>query len=252
MNHSLPVKILFLFCLTTGLILIAGNSARSQTGALDLFPTPKENNFILSWSCDSYVPADYLGKALPTRGSRVKVVATPTKMLAQHPDTFYYRWLLDGDIMGWAYGVGKSTFEFTVGRWAGNDHEVESQILDAGENLLARNFITIPVVDPEIILAQPKTDYAVKETLWAQTGQNISLTAIPLFFHIKNSSEVNFEWQMDNELLVPKEQKDLNQVVVKVPKGELIQLLVKNLRLLATHKQDPLQQAVVNLMINIR
>lgn len=246
------LKFATLFGLATGLVLIAGNFAQSQTDVLDLSPTTKENNFILSWSCDSYVPADYLGKALPTHGSKVKVVATPTKMLAQHPDTLYYRWLLDGDIMGWAYGVGKSTFEFTVRKWAGNDHEVESQILDANENLISRNFVTIPVVAPEILLTQPKTDYAFRETLWTQTGQNLVLTAIPLFFPIKNPSEVNFEWKYAGELLSAQDQKNLDQLTLKIPKGKLDQPLVKELSVLATHKQDPLQQSVVNLTINIR
>jgi len=42
-----------------------------------------EINITLTWSADTYVPLDYPGKALPTRGSNIEVVATLSRDVAK-------------------------------------------------------------------------------------------------------------------------------------------------------------------------
>lgn len=241
-----------LICLIAGVVWFAQNSAQSQGLNLSLSPQSKENNFVLSWSADSYVPADYEGKALPTRGSEIRVVAEPTKKISQDPEKLTYRWLLDNDIAGYASGQGKSVFRFRATKWAGDTHEIESQVLDEKETLISRNVISVKIAEPELLIKQATGNYALKESLSAFTGQDVKILAIPLFFHIKNLGEVAWQWRFDNQTLSSPDQKDLNQLTLKIPKGNLSNLLKKDLSVSAANKKDDYQQGAVNLTIEIR
>lgn len=209
-------------------------------------------DFILTWSADSYVPPAYQGKALPTRLSKVKVAVLPTKKLAYDPEKLYYRWLLDNEIAGKSGGQGKSAFNFLVTHWGGNAHEIESQILDENENMLARNFISIPVVEAQTLLLQPASDYATENNVTVKTGRELNLLATPLFFHIKNPNELNFEWNFDGQTLSSADQKDLNRFTLKIPAGTLTESLLRQLKLYVTHKLDEFQQTVNDLTIEIK
>jgi len=209
-------------------------------------------NFILAWSSDSYVPPNYQGKALPTRLSRVKVVALPTKKLSADPDWLAYRWLLDGQVAGRDSGQGKSSFNFLVTHWGGDSHEIELQILDSQENTIGRNFISIPVVEAETLLLPPQSDYAAKNQITAKTGQELNLLATPLFFHIKNLTELNFEWNFDGQILSSADQKNLNRFTLKIPTGALTESLLRQLKLYVTHKLDEFQQTSNDLTIEIK
>lgn len=237
------LKILFLISLAGLVIFMPTQSPQAQDISGD---------FILTWSADSYVPAAYQGKALPTRLSKVRVVALPTKKLAYDPEKLYYRWLLDNEIAGKSGGQGKSAFNFLVTHWGGNAHEIESQILDENENMLARNFISIPVVEAQTLLLQPASDYAAQDKITAGTGQQLNLFASPLFFHIKNLAELNFEWNFDGQTLTSTDQKDLNRFTLKIPAGTLTESLLRQLKLYVAHKLDEFQQTINDLTIEIK
>jgi hypothetical protein len=209
-------------------------------------------NFILVWSSDSYVPSNYQGKALPTRLSRVKVVALPIKKLSADQTWLYYRWLLDGQVAGRDSGQGKSAFNFLVTRWGGDSHEIELQTLDSQENVIGRNFISIPVVEAETLLLPPQNDYAAKNQITAKTGQEFNLLATPLFFHIKNLAELNFEWNFDGQILSSTDQKNLNIFTLKIPAGNLTESLMRQLKLDVSHKTDQFQRTVNDLTIEIK
>lgn len=209
-------------------------------------------NFILTWSSDSYVPATYQGKALPTRLSHVKVVALPTKKLATDPAWLDYRWLLDGQVAGRDSGQGKSVFNFMATKWGGDSHEIQMQIIDAQENVLSQNSVSVPVVEAQTLLGQPNSDYAAQDTTTAKTGQQLNLLATPLFFHIKNLDELNFEWNFDGQTLSSANQKDLNRFTLKIPAGNLTEVLMRQLKLYVTHKLDEFQQTINDLTIEIK
>ncbi|TSC53321.1 MAG: hypothetical protein LiPW39_333 [Parcubacteria group bacterium LiPW_39] len=243
MSKKIFLKIFILTLLMTMSCFWPAQSPRAQDVS---------GNFILAWSSGSYVPANYQGKALPTRLSRVKVVVLPTKKLSQDPEKLYYRWLLDNEIAGKSGGQGKSAFNFWVTRWGGDYHEIESQIVDENENIIARNFISIPVVEAQTLLWRPNSDYAAQDKITAKTGQQLNLFAAPLFFHIKNLAELNFEWNFDGQTLTSADQKDLNRFTLKIPAGTLTESLLRQLKLYVTHKVDQFQQTLNDLTIEIK
>ena len=209
------------------------------------------NDFILHWSTDTYTPPDYQGKALPTRGSKIKAVATPTKKLSVNPDALFYRWLLDDEIMGQA-GQGKSVFEFTADKWPGGYHEVESQILDARENIIWRGTVSIKIVNPEVLIRQPNNAYSAKDKLTTKTGLDLELKAAPLFFNIGQINELSFDWRVDNVNLSWSEEKNPESLKLKIPQANLSSVLTKNLSLVVFRKIDQLQRVLLDLNIEIQ
>ncbi len=210
------------------------------------------DNFVLTWSSDSYIPQNYEGRALPTHSSKISVVVLPIKKLSPDPETLYYRWLLDNRVFGANSGQGKSSFDFVATKWGGEAHDIELQILDADGNLAESYFISIPIVEPQILLVTPASNYTAKDSLAAQTNQEINLFAMPLFFSIKNISELNFEWSFDGSAIPNSDPKNLNRFVLKIPAGELSELLLHELKLYATKQQNELEVASNNLIIEIR
>ena len=209
-------------------------------------------NFILAWSSDSYLPPGYPGRALPSRLSRVRVTAMPVEKLTYNPDQLSYRWLLDEQVAGRDSGPGKSAFTFTVTKWGGDSHEVQLQILDLGGNVIGQNSLLIPVVEPQTLLVASNENYAAQDTLPARTGQEINLLAAPLFFAVKALDELNFEWNFDGQTLTSADQKNLNRFTLKIPAGNLVQSLWRQLKLYVSRKVDELQQSSNELMIEIK
>jgi hypothetical protein len=220
---------------------------------INLFGSPSaSDDFVLSWSSDSYVPNTYLGKALPTRGSEIRMVIEPTKKLAQDPQKLSYRWLLDDGLAGYASGQGKSVFRFQVTKWAGAAHNVSVQILDASGNLLALKSQAIRIVNPEVLLTKTDNSYALQNTLNVGTGQQINFYAIPLFFHIEDLAQVLWQWTFADQAIAASDQKDSNLLALTIPQGKLSQTIEKNLSVSATNKDDQYQQAAASLYVNIK
>ena len=211
-----------------------------------------DNDFLLAWSSASYVPQEYKGRALPSNGSLVKVFALPTKDLARSQESFYYRWLLDNELAYSANGQAKSYFNFTITKWGGDKHEVECQILDSDENIIWRGFLTIGVVDPEVLLKTGTSNYALSDSLATNTGRDLNFTAWPLFFRAQQPSDLTFEWTLDQQTLSANEGKNPNYLTIKIPSGKLSESLFKNLSLLVKNKADELQQLRMDLIIEIK
>jgi len=210
------------------------------------------SDFILTWSANSYIPLSYEGKALPSRGSSIKVSAIPTRKLTQNPDILYYRWLLDGDIMGWAQGQGKSSFKFTVTKWGGASHEIESQILDSEENVLWRGSLSVKIVNPQVLFKTNGNNYAARDSLTATTGQNLTFIAEPLFFNAQKISDLIFNWTLDGQTPISLNEKNPNQMTIKIPAGNLSASIFKDLSVFIQNKIDELQQSKANLSVEIK
>ena len=213
------------------------------------------NDFILTWSANSYIPPSYEGRALPSRGSKIEVFALPVKKLAQNPDYLYYRWLLDDDVVGWANGIGKQSFKFMAEKWAGDFHKIESQILDSQQRvILSQGSIYIKIVNPDILISDPNNDYySITEKIATRTGKKIKLTARPFFFNISKIADLNFNWRFeDQELFGPNEESNPNLLFLTIPKGNLNKTLYKNLYLSASPKSNSGEQASINLSVEIK
>ena len=236
-------------CLVFGL-LIKEPQAQILLGPQNSVIGP--NDLTLIWSSKSYVPPQYQGKALPSRGSKITVAALPVKKLTVNPETYYYNWVLDGDIAGYANGRGNISFIFTASAPGNSAHQVELAILNSEGFVLNKYAVSIPIVEPQAVLWQSETGYAAKDTFVTSPGRTINFTAVPLFFNIKSPADINFDWYFADQQLTSPDQKDADKLSLKIPAGELAQSLIKTLKVILTNKNDRLQQISNVLNIEIK
>ena len=234
--------IIILFSLVAG-AYFASSTPNSQAAASD---------WTLTWSSDSYVPPGYEGKALPARGGLIKVHALPVKKLTTNPDFLYYRWLLDGKLVYSAQGQGKSTLSFRATKWGGDSYEVACQILDSQDNVLWRSSLAIRVASPQVLLKLEDSSYALKNSLLAKTGENLTLIALPFFFRAADLAGLSFSWQLDSATLASPDEKNPDQLTIKIPAAALPESVFKTLSLAVKNKLDQLQQFALELIIEIK
>jgi len=72
-----------------------------------------EQGVTLTWTTDTYVPLNYYGKALPSRGSNVEVVAQ-LDSLQLNPEELNFNWFLNNHIQKEGSGINKQIFIFTI------------------------------------------------------------------------------------------------------------------------------------------
>ncbi len=234
------------------LLLIALIGAGAYLAPLSPATQAADNDFLLTWSSDSYVPLDYEGKALPSRGSLLKINAIPTKKLATNPDFLYYRWLLDDELVYSTPGQGKSSLLLRVTKWGGDSYKVTSQILDSQENVIWRGSMIIKIASPQVLLKSADSGYALTDSIAASTGKNLNLIALPFFFHAQKLSDLTFNWAVDNQPLTSLDEKNPHQLMIKIPVANLSQSVFKDLSLAVKNKIDQLQQFTINLIIEIK
>jgi len=207
--------------------------------------------FALTWSSNSYIPPDYEGLAMPTRGSQISVFVLPTKKLSSDPEKLNYRWLLDDEIASWASGQGKSVFSFRATKWSDDYHAVQVQVLN-GESVIWRKTISIKVSNAEAIFKLAGSPYSTKEMISTKTGQTIKIFSLPFFFNVKSLSDLNFQWQIDGQDLTNLDNKEPDIFSLSVPSAKLANSLIKNLNLIISDKKDDSKQASSRVILEIK
>jgi hypothetical protein len=220
--------------------LLFSVSVQSQTS---------EINITLTWSTNTYVPLDYPGKALPTKGSVIEVAANVDSREV-NPQELNYRWFLNGHLQKGESGKGRSVLGFPVQWTSGNEHSIRIELRDEEENLLASAYLDIGIVQPQVII-QPITS---KGTLPLESSvsliikeyqisaeQEMSFMAQPYFFNISSINELNFNWSLGDRK--PSQISSDNPHVFILKIGQLIQSIKQNLKIGVENKNNPLQRA---------
>lgn len=210
------------------------------------------NDWLLAWSSDSYIPPDYQGRALPSRGSTIKVALVPINKSAPNSEQLIYRWLLDDEVAYSAGGRGKSSFAFKATKWGGDSHRIEAQILDGQENIVWRSSLSIRIANPQVTLKTSGGQYAIVDSADSGTGRNLALSARPFFFQAQKISDLLFKWTLDGQTLTAPDEKDPDRLTIKIPAGKLSETVYKNLSLFVENKADELQRLTVNITIEIK
>ena len=187
---------------------------------------------IAAWKTDSYVPASFPGKALPSKDS---VVTATVEILdggrfADLSGT-EIRWLLDND--EFVSGFGKKTFQFRVGKEAESVHELKITVLYRDAELI--NFLMIPVAAPEVAIDFKMYHYQIKR------GES-RLKAVPYFFNIADpKKDLDYVWSSGNQA-TEEADADPDELIYEVspetPIGDII-----NISVLARNIQKELELA---------
>ncbi|MDO8466990.1 MAG: hypothetical protein Q7S83_02505 [bacterium] len=207
------------------LVLLAlGYALLAIPGAAQIVP-----EFIVTWRADSYVPPQYLGKALPGNETNIDLALEILDggRLANLSDK-EIRWLINGDAL--KSGTGLKNISF-IAEGVMGDQEVEVTVIGyKGGEPIAKSLI-IPMTDPEAAI---------------YSGEN-TFRALLYFFNIKNLQQALINWSANGlapEQSNPAQPDILNLDTSGFPVGEDIEI-----QLQATNSKDPLETAGASITV---
>lgn len=222
---------------------------------LSFIPVQSQTNkpeIILTWSANSYTPLNYSGRALPTNGSQIEVIA---EIIPKNIDsrTLNFRWFLDDKLQEINSGLGRDVFRFIVEEARSEDYPVRLEILNQNGTIFASGYQLIKIVEPQIAL---ETKVLVLDSLVialpkyrASANQEIKFMAQPYFFNIKKPEELEYSWNFNNQEAVSTKETSPQVFILKI--GQVAQTMRQVLNLSAQEKNNPLQKAVINAEINL-
>jgi len=180
------VKKFNLGVLVVAVLLVGGLLSPSLTTAQEA-----PNQILLSWEADTFVPAQYLGKALPSTGSTVTVYA---QLLVDgrfvSPNNYDIRWFLNKRLFKEGRGLSHIGFEV-----APRESQYEVAVLFSGSgNRSFEEEVVIPVAEPLVVIDSPHFENRV-------SPENIWLRAWPYFFAVDGWRGLSLSWIVNNNLV---------------------------------------------------
>jgi hypothetical protein len=147
------------------------------------------DQLIITWRAENLYPADFMGKAMPTSGSPIRlsveaVIAGKIANLASADIS----WFLDETLL--ERGVGTKTTYFTARSSATNNNFVRAQVKLGNKNL--EGTVRVPVKQARVIIEIPTID----KTLPASS--EIQISAVPYFFNVNSLENLAFNWIINN------------------------------------------------------
>jgi len=146
---------------------------------------------IITWQAQSFVPADYAGKSLPTTGVNIKAgleIVEENKI--QDLSKLNIRWYLDGKLL--TQGLGLKEINFRATRAATYSHFLRAAIQDEEE---ISGGVNIPIISPKLIIKTPSP--AVN---YIPLGKTL-LQAVPYFFNVSGLKELVFNWVVNEKTI---------------------------------------------------
>jgi hypothetical protein len=146
---------------------------------------------MITWQAQSFAPAEYSGKILPSPGTNIKLgleVIKENKL--QDLSKINIRWYLDGKLLTQGFGLKETNF--TASKGATYSHFVRAVIQDKEE---ISGTVDIPIVNPKIIIKTPSP-----ADILVPLGKT-RLQAIPYFFNAANLGELIFKWAVNNQVI---------------------------------------------------
>lgn len=193
-RYFIPAICLAVFGLFLGFSL-AGQAASAQvitvpkTPVINL-PTNPAFDFLISWRANDYVPANYLGKIMPSRNSSVEIsfdVLDQGKFVDLSKQNIV--WYLGDSVL--QSGIGLKNIKFTASQI---DPVISISIPNYKDAKYStgdlEGLITIPTSVPEVVINTPYPGKSIK------IGDNL-FQMLPYFFNILNPNQLNIGWSVD-------------------------------------------------------
>ncbi|MBI3442567.1 MAG: hypothetical protein HY007_02275 [Candidatus Sungbacteria bacterium] len=178
-------------------VVITGASGQPAQSSITVYPS----TVALSWYAETYTPAWYRGKALPSPNSVVIVTATPHVVVngaELKPENLVYTWGYENrDRL--LVGVGKQSFSVQMPDQTDVDEQVRVTIEDMGHRIRKEASIFITTTLPRAVVYRltplggidPR---AAASILPAFRHETIDLQAEPFFFPARSKNDLRFEW----------------------------------------------------------
>jgi hypothetical protein len=184
MKKSFSLKGLVLAgSLSLGFFLAATPLAYAQTAS--------NPQFFVTWKAvGSYIPPSYIGKALPSYGSRITAsveLVSQEKLLDLQNETIY--WYLNDVLIGGGVGIQSVTFPPFGG--PPNALALKVELPNYAGGYLTHT-VDIPYVNPQVVLYAPFPN--------AQFSSNpITVEAVPYFFNVSSTGNLSYTWAVNGQ-----------------------------------------------------
>lgn len=177
------------------------------------------NSFSVSllWSTNTFVPADYEGKALPTVGSAITLNAIPD-IQGENPEDLLYTWVINSESR--VRGVAnEQSISFHVTKNV-LSIPVVVEVSNASQSVLVRQAINIPVVHPLVVLYHYDQNPTILSyrNLFLGPGEKTNVLAQPYYFHIQQASDLSYSWRFANTN-AKGEFPDPNILILSIPEN---------------------------------
>ena len=200
-----------------------------------------EIGITLTWSTDTYVPLDYSGKALPSRGSIIEIVANIDSPEINSQE-LVYNWFLDNIIQKADSGQGKQSFKFNIGERTTQKRLIKVEIKNTAGTLIGSSaYLSLKACQPEIVLEAKKYQISA--------NQEVKFTAQPYFFNIRDINELNYDWSLAGKAASQISSDKPNVFILKV--GQIAQSIKQDLAVWVKNKNNPLQRAQTTVEITL-
>jgi len=158
-----------------------------------------EQSVTLTWTTDTYVPLSYQGKALPSRGSNIEVVAQ-LDSLQLNPEELNFNWFINNHIGKEGSGINKQIFKFTISESISKNHIIRVEVTDLGNTMNISSSFALKAYEPEIVLLAKILYLNFLININFLDDQEIEFTAQPYFFNIKDINELDYEWSFGKQI----------------------------------------------------
>lgn len=146
----------------------------------------------LAWNTDTFVPADYAGKPLPSVGSRITVTAFPD-IRGESPENLLYTWYLDAESQI-RNTLAEQEFSFIASKNV-PFISVMVEVSNLSQSIMVSKAIVIPLVKPTVVIngTQP---------LFLIPGGKTNIVAKPFYFHVSSMNDISFSWTFGGKTTV--------------------------------------------------
>lgn len=203
----------------------------------------------LTWSTNTYVPINYQGKALPSRGSVIEVAAN-INSTDINPKELFYNWFLDDHIQKGNSGQGRQVFKFNIGE-RNKKRSVKVDVSNAEKTFsISSSYLMLKPQEPEIVLEttlSPTFSGLIQEYKIA-SDQTAIFTAQPYFFNINSINDLNYKWSLAGSIAEQDSNRNPNIFTLKI--GKLIKSIKQKLSLWVENINYPLQRTQTTADIN--
>ncbi len=152
----------------------------------------------LLWHGVGYTPPFYLGGSLWAQEGSAVLFAVPQGL--GNPTQLDYKWIQDGTVLGSLSGVGRNTLTVTDPLFS-KSKRIELQIIGSDEEILARQFLAITPVPPEVLIYEesPLLGFIFNREVsvgYQFSGQEVTFAAFPLFFSTSRADNgATYSWR---------------------------------------------------------
>lgn len=157
------------------------------------------------WWADTYVPAWYQGKALPTAGATIHIQARPS-----FPDavsqSLTYTWLVNDDVVRATSGPGKSIFTYTVPLPPVPPDTISVKISNLGGTISNEAIFALPAANYELLAYEEAPLRGIDAArVIRQTdrpaGKALDILLEPFFIPKTALTTLHYEWNLNGQVI---------------------------------------------------